>query len=142
MGNIQLSSIRVGFNNAGKEMYYELSAANPDILGGLTSFLTEMNQNGIVLSKNAFNRILKDMQCTAYKGDGSDPAFQNTLIKKTPEMKKVSLEESFQNLCTFMNEHHLKLSPETQKALTKELGLTFKPHKEEHTPPPSQPSEL
>ena len=49
MGHIQLQNLRIGFNNAGKDMFYEFSSINQDVLHGLKEFLTDLNCTKILI---------------------------------------------------------------------------------------------
>lgn len=121
MGHIQLQNLRIGFNNAGKDMFYEFSSINQDVLHGLKEFLTDLNSNGIVLSKKAFDGLLKDINCTAYEGDADDPNFNNTLVKKS--LPSRNLDEAFAQLKHVLDSNNILLSPKTLKRLNEEIGI-------------------
>lgn len=126
MGNIQLQSLKIGFNNAGKNMFYELTSLNHDILNGLKEFLIDLNSNGIVLEQKTFSRLLKDIHCSAFEGDANDPTFQKTLIEKT--LPKKSLEKAVEQFQTTLEQNNISLSEKTTKLLNHELGITRKTH--------------
>lgn len=121
--DLVISSIKLGFNNAGNENFYELCSQNKAALRGLKAFLIDMNLHGVVLSQDSFKALADDFSCTVYEGSATDPEFEDVEVRDKPATAHNSLDTSYYALEEYAKQNKLQLSETTKVLLKQELGI-------------------